>query len=88
MAGGLADEQTNPFDSQEKKIDLRGVKFFTDAMLKKLEQKREEGKHGWHDQELCSIDQLYDMMDEHVEKRDVVDIANFCMMIWNREHDL
>lgn len=63
-----------------------GVDHFALAMRLKLRNKRAEGKYGWDDPLVCSMEELHEMLNEHIAKGDPVDIANFCMMIWNREH--
>ena len=65
--------------------DLVGVARFSNAMKRKLAKKRREGYAGWNDGR-CSIARLRGLLTSHLKKRDPVDIANFCMMIWNREH--
>ena len=69
----------------KRSIDDAGVDRFARAMRAKLAEKAAEGKYGWDDPDVCDIDELKGMLIEHVEKGDPVDIANFCMMIWNRE---
>ena len=70
--------------------DELGVFRFSNAMNKKLAQKREEGRGGWNREPGggygTGIPRLRRMLLEHIEKGDPVDIANFCMMIWNREN--
>ena len=55
-------------------------------MLSKLEQKRDEGYSGWNND--CTVAHLEGLLQRHIEKpwepRNLVDIANFCMMLWNR----
>jgi hypothetical protein len=66
--------------------DIIGVARFTDAMTDKLSRKRDEGREGWNDPDECSIEDLCVMLADHIKKGDMVDIANFCMMIWNRNN--
>ena len=70
---------------EEHEIDQLGVDRFRLAMLEKLAIKRLEGRGGWHDPEQCAVSDLHAMLLDHVEKGDMIDIANFAMMIWNRE---
>ncbi len=65
--------------------DQRGVFNFSSAMLEKLHDKRREGRSGWNDPGRCSVRQLKKMLSEHLKKGDMVDVANFAMMIWNRQ---
>ena len=79
---------TSIFDGE--KADSVGVRRFTKAMKSKLAAKRAEGRGGWNrlpeNGYGTSIARLRRMMLKHVEKGDPVDIANFCMMIWNRSN--
>ena len=61
--------------------DERAVIAFAEKMKEKLADKRAEGKSGWEDQEVCSVDDLARWMIEHLTKGDPVDIANYCMML-------
>lgn len=63
-----------------------GIRRFALAMEKKLNAKRAAGRAGWNKPDKCSIDDLYRMLREHEAKGDHVDVANFRMMIWNREN--
>lgn len=80
--------------------DDQGCVRFLGAMIRKLNRKREEGRGGWNLEPYtvqqdrgdrvqhggCTVADLRNMLKEHIEKGDPVDIANFCMMIWNREN--
>jgi hypothetical protein len=77
-----------------------GVERFAKAMSAKLAKKRDEGRGGWNREPYtvqpdrgdrverlgCTVAGLRKMLREHFESGDPVDIANFCMMIWNREN--
>lgn len=60
--------------------DDEAVSKFASAMKDKLAQKRNEGRGGW---ETMTSEQLSSMLVGHVLKGDPVDVANFCMMLWN-----
>ena len=82
---------TSVVDSQC--ADEIGVDRFAQAMLAKLAQKRREGRHGWnltHGESGrewgCTVRDLEIDLRQHLAKGDVVDVANFCMMIWNRRN--
>ena len=68
----------------EFEADEMGVDRFTVAMRRKLTKKRKEGRGGWNND--CRIETLLAMLHEHAGKGDMVDIANFAMMVWNREN--
>ncbi|AEA65723.1 hypothetical protein KDW40_19180 [Burkholderia cenocepacia] len=60
------------------------VDQFAAAMREKMKRSREKGRGGWADKTLCSEKSLSQMLREHVEKGDPVDVANFCMMLHHR----
>lgn len=55
------------------------------AMGKKLQKKRREGYGGWWDENLCTIENLRELLRSHIDKGDMVDVANFAMMIHMRK---
>lgn len=57
------------------------VDLFAEMMKQKLAKAREKGRSGWDNPHECDVETLALMMVEHVVKGDVVDIANFCMML-------
>lgn len=85
---GLADKITNI--PRGRVADITGVDRFALAMKKKLAKKRTEGRSGWNTTPAlgwgCNVRELESMLRQHLEKGDVVDIANFCMMVWNRRN--
>lgn len=71
--------------------DNTGVVRFSQAMSRKLAKKRADGYSGWNRPTNayytgCSPEHLRRKLRSHIEKSDLVDVANFCMMIWNREN--
>lgn len=82
-----SEEMARAIIDAERIVDQCAVRDFAVAMNDKLEQKRAEGRGGWHDPKRCTISELRKMLAEHVEKGDMVDIANFAMMIWSRERN-
>lgn len=66
--------------------DTVGVIRFTQEMENKMGIKRAQGRGGWNNPAYCSIEHLQALLRSHVEKGDPVDVANFAMMIWNRQH--
>lgn len=60
--------------------DDLAIDRFAAAMKAKMAKKRADGRGGW---ESCPIADLRQMLYEHLNKGDPVDVANFCMMLWN-----
>lgn len=59
------------------------VDRFAEAMKEKMAAARAKGRGGWEGP-TCNAQMLSDMLRNHVEKGDPRDVANFCMMLWNR----
>lgn len=79
--------QTTPTSStveQAQHPDDVAVDAFAAAMKSKLARKRNEGRDGWQDKTQCSQDRLSDLLRQHAGKGDPVDVANFCMMLYQR----
>ncbi|MDQ0132621.1 hypothetical protein J2T08_000522 [Neorhizobium galegae] len=74
-----------PQPNLEVHPDDRAVDRFASAMKAKLAQKRDEGRSGWNDKEDCSQLFLSQLLREHVEKGDPIDVGNFAMMLHQRE---
>ena len=59
-------------------------------MTKRLAEKREEGKRGWNTTPGsgwgCTVRDLEWQLKKHIERGDLVNIANLSMMIWNRRN--
>lgn len=64
--------------------DDTAVDLFSEAMKEKLAQKREEGRGGWENKEVCSVGFLASLLHGHMRKGDPVDIGNIAMMLWSR----
>ncbi len=58
------------------------VAMACDSMSEKLTRKRNQGRHGWHNN--CRNNQLLVMLKRHVEKGDMVDVMNLAAMIHAR----
>jgi hypothetical protein len=65
--------------------DAAYVDWFAGALKLKLAKKQNEGRRGWNDPNQVTIDQLKEMLVDHVEKGDMLDVGNLAMMIWYRE---
>lgn len=72
------------FHSPVKHADDVAVEAFAKVMSDKLASKRALGYGGWDDKNKCSSEQLSQLLREHVEKGDPVDVANFAMMLHQR----
>lgn len=79
-------------DSAEPEVtphpDDLAVDRFAAAMKAKLAKKRDEGKSGWEDKDECSQLFLSQLLREHVEKGDPVDVGNLAMMLHQREEQI
>ena len=65
-------------DHQEK--DETAVAYLATAMNTKLARARAKGRSGWGSPE-CTQQHLSNLLREHVEKGDPVDVANFCAFL-------
>lgn len=54
-------------------------------MKNKLAKKREKGYHGW---ETCKHGDLVQLLINHVDKGDPIDVANFCAFLFARGEQL
>lgn len=64
--------------------DDLAVDRFASAMKAKLAKKRAEGRGGWDLKDECSAEFLSQLLREHVEKGDPVDVGNLAMMLQQR----
>lgn len=64
--------------------DQAAVRRFAHAMEAKMAVSRTKGRFGWDSPELCPTSYLQQSLQEHLRKGDPVDVANFCMMLWDR----
>ncbi|CAL9958322.1 hypothetical protein VPHD85_0035 [Vibrio phage D85] len=55
------------------------------AMALKLHEASLNGRHGWWDKDVCSIDDLLTMRDKALKENDHVSVLNFTAMIAMRE---
>ena len=68
---------------QKLALDSLKNKFFTE-MSDKITKKLIEGERGWDNPEIKEA--LKKSLLHHIEKGDMVDVANIAMFIWNIEH--
>lgn len=61
--------------------DHEAVRNLSCAMMSKLQDSRSKGRSGWNDKTQCSAEHLSQLLREHVEKGDPVDVANFCAFL-------
>ena len=66
-------------------IDNEAVDKLAQAMKNKLANKREQGYHGW---ETCKHGDLVQLLINHVDKGDPIDVANFCAFLFARGEQL
>ncbi len=80
----LDDIWVPPTKPAQHKDDL-AVDRFAQAMKHKMAVSRDKGRSGWDNEAQCSIPGLAKLLVEHISKGDPVDIANFAMMLHQRE---
>ena len=66
-------------------IDNEAVDKLAQAMKSKLAKKREQGYKGW---ETCKHGDLVQLLINHVDKGDPIDVANFCAFLFARGESL
>ena len=66
-------------------IDNEAVDKLAQAMKSKLAKKREQGYHGWA---TCKHGDLVQLLINHVDKGDPIDVANFCAFLFARGESL
>lgn len=73
--------------AQDQLKDKALVNNISKAMAQKLKVKREQGRGGWHhpDGRVCNNEKLFAMLQEHIYKGDMVDVAIIAAMI-NERH--
>jgi len=59
------------------------VDNFSVEMKEKLIKKYNEGRTGWDDKN-WPIEEIKELLIDHVKKGDFVDVANFAMFAWNK----
>ena len=69
----------------QEDIDNEAVDKLAQAMKSKLAKKREQGYHGW---ETCKHGDLVQLLINHVDKGDPIDVANFCAFLFARGEPL
>lgn len=75
----------SPVGAKPQHSDDAAVDRFAAAMKHKLAVSRDKGRTGWDDESQCTMGTLANMLVEHIAKGDQVDIANFAMMLHQRE---
>lgn len=68
--------------AQAQHPDDDAVDKLVESMKKKLAEKRAQGRSGWDTD--CTQQRLSDLLRQHVEKGDVLDVANFCAFLFAR----
>ncbi len=81
-AGGTEVAFTIPKDTSE---DALAVDRFSEAMKGKLAQCRIRGYGGWDDETQCPKKRLLEMLCREFGKGDPVDLANYAMMLHQRD---
>jgi hypothetical protein len=72
-------------DIADEMMDRRLVEYAAKAMSAKLAKSRQKGRGGWWDPGNTSLDELRQMLVEHVVKGDMRDVMILAAMVWARE---
>ncbi|WP_163058874.1 hypothetical protein [Acidithiobacillus ferrooxidans] len=84
----LGESEFIPFSRIDGLSDVEADHYLVcrcaEQMTAKLALSRAQGRSGWHTQN-CSEDHLRDLLREHVEKGDMVDVLNLAGMILVRQ---
>jgi Zn finger protein HypA/HybF involved in hydrogenase expression len=95
--GGMQCPDCNALDAHMERYEQQvggvhpddaAVDAFAAAMKAKMADARAKGRGGWEDPAQCSALDLCRLLRDHVEKGDPRDVANFCMMLWNRQEGI
>lgn len=70
---------------RDRHADDVAVDTFAQAMKNKMAQMREKGASGWNNESICATEYLARCLIYSITKGDPVDIANFAMMLFNRD---
>lgn len=70
--------------NNERAVDVVAVNTFAKAMMARLDFARQNGRGGWRDNSVVSVEDLITMMTQQVIRGQMVDAANFCMMLHQR----
>ena len=81
----LSKSAENPPQGAELTPEFEAVDKLAQAMKNKLAEKREQGYHGW---ETCKHGDLVQLLINHVDKGDPIDVANFCAFLFARGEPL
>lgn len=68
-------------NATEQHWDDHCVNQFAKMMREKMALSRAKGRSGWNDPNQCSVQYLRELLYEHLDKGDPVDVANICMML-------
>lgn len=66
-------------------IDTAAITMFTTDMAVRLAQKREEGRNGWWNPHTCSVKTLARMLQDFIQRGELLDAANLAMFLYCRE---
>ncbi|UNV91813.1 MULTISPECIES: hypothetical protein [unclassified Comamonas] len=81
VAKGLRQRCSRYDEIQAENLDNQALRLLSNAMRSKLAASRRKGRSGWNDKTQCTAEHLSQLLREHVEKGDPVDVANFCAFL-------
>lgn len=65
----------------EDRADRELVAYTQKAMREKLAAARQKGRRGWWKKDECTIADLANLLDQALEKGDMIDVINYAAMI-------
>ena len=70
--------------TSNSQADTSMVDYVSELMRNKLAKKRNEGRGGWYRLHVVKNEKLLEMLKNHVDKGDMVDVLNIAAMIYTR----
>lgn len=77
-----------PSGAMETLRDDAAIDAFALDLKVKMARNRAKGRGGWHDNAECSADALSQMLREHIDKGDPLDVAIISMMLHHRREQI
>lgn len=72
-------------DDKDAALDSAAIGMFTADMAVRLQDKRDDGRHGWWNPNVCSVQTLAHMLQGFIQRGELLDAANLAMFLYCRE---